>query len=196
MDDLWGSHGPHITSWLYGGVATSTRRQYSSKVKEWENFALKYRLMDHELFTRTTYSASQRALILFVYEMKNLANRSSAFIKRTLQALRLDLITKLYDVATFSDPTILLARKATKEPARFLHKQRQSRQRLPVTFDILSWLEEYLLTTGDFDDYMTYCGILISFNFMLRCSEYCHTPKLHTLSSARTFPSSPLLDLL
>lgn len=177
VDALWELQSAHIASWLSGGVAKSTRRQYASKIKEWRAFALKYHLRDHDLFTRATYSSSQRALTLFVYEMKNLANRTSDYIKRTLQALRLDLITNSYDVAAFSDPTVLLARKAAKEPARILHKRRQSQHRLPVTFDIISWLGGHLSTTGSFDDFMTYCGILLSFNFMLRCSEYCHTPE-------------------
>jgi len=132
--------------------------------------------MDQDLFTRETYTISLRALSLFVYEMKTLEKRSSGCIKRTLQALRLELVKQLYDITVFSDPTILLARKAAKEPARVLHKARRARQRLPVTFDILFWLRDHLQSTKDIDDLMTYCGILLSYNFMLRCSEYCHTP--------------------
>ena len=177
MAALWDIHGPDITSWLTKGVAPLTNRGYSSKVKEWSTFAFTYRLVDHELFTKATYSASLRAVTFFVYEMKNVYHRSSDFIKRTLQALRNDLIKKLYDISVFSDPTILLARRASTESARVRHKARLSRQRLAVTFDILFRIQSNLLSTGKLDDEMTFIGILLSFNFMLRCSEYCHNPE-------------------
>jgi hypothetical protein len=176
IDDLWAQKGTLFSAWLSGGTAPSTNRQYNSQVKEWYAFSLKYGLSDRDLFTRESYTTSLRALSLFVYEMKIIEKRSSGCIKRTLQALRHELVKNSYDISVFSDPTLLLARKATREPARVLHKARRARQRLPVTFDILFWLRDYLQSTNDIDDLMTYCGTLLSYNFMLRCSEYCHTP--------------------
>lgn len=173
---LWVKHGPDVTSWLTKGVAPLTHKGYSSKVKEWTAFAIKYNLLDDDLFTRATYSLSRQALTLFIYELKTTQARSSDFIKRALQALRNDLIKKLFDVTVFADPSILLARRSSTESARDRHKARLSRQRLPVTFDIISWLSHHLSSTGVLDDEMTLSGILLSFNFMLRCSEYCHNP--------------------
>ena len=134
-----------------------------------------YSLCERELFTRDTYEDSLRALTCFVYDMKTRLLRSSSHIKRTLQALRHDLIKKLYTVSVFSDPSLILARRACKETARHLHKVRQSHRRLAVTFDIIDWLETFLLSTTRIEDEMTYVGILLAFNFMLRCSEYCHS---------------------
>ena len=176
MGTLWEKHGPDVTSWLTRGVAPLTHKGYASKVKEWVSFAVKYNLIDSDLFSRDTYSLSRRALTLFIYELKTVQMRSSDFIKRSLQALRNDLIKKLFDVSVFSDPSILLARRSSLESARARHKARLSRQRLPVTFDIIAWLINHLSSTGEVDDEMTLSGILLSFNFMLRCSEYCHNP--------------------
>ena len=63
------------------------------------------------------------------------------------------------------------------EPARVLHQKKRSRQRMPVTFDILDHLKRALRAEQSIDSDMTYLGILLSFNFMLRVSEYCLDPK-------------------
>ena len=177
MASLWREQGQLVSSWLTRGVAPLTHRGYTSKVKEWTSFAQNHHLLDHELFSPSSYSLSRQAITLFVYELKNVQGRSSDFIKRTLQALRNDLIKKLFDVSVFADPSVLLARKASLESARSRHKARMSRQRLPITFDILDWLTDHLLASQNIDDEMTLNGILLSFNFMLRCSEYCHNPE-------------------
>lgn len=175
VTSLWSSLGPQVSEWLSGGVAKTTSRQYTSKVADWNSFASTYSLCERELFTRDTYEVSLRALTCFVYDLKTRLLRSSSHIKRTLQALRHDLLKKLYTVTVFSDPSLSLARRACKESARQLHKVRQSHRRLAVTFDVIDWLETSLLSTNCIDDEMTYVGTLLAFNFMLRCSEYCHS---------------------
>lgn len=175
VTSLWTTLGPQVSQWLSGGVAKTTSRQYISKVADWNSFAAAYSLCERELFSRDTYDVSLRALTCFVYDMKTRLHRSSSHIKRTLQALRHDLIKKLFTVSVFSDPSLSLARRACKETARHLHKVRQSHRRLAVTFDVIDWLETHLLSSTHIEDEMTYVGILLAFNFMLRCSEYCHS---------------------
>jgi hypothetical protein len=56
---------------------------------------------------------------------------------------------------------------------RVNHARRTRKRRLPVTFDMLFYLEDLLLQSRHVDDWMTYLGILMAFHFMLRVSEYC-----------------------
>ena len=175
IDSLWEEHGPSVSEWLTQGVARGTRRQYVSNVREWRDFASTHLLSDHELFTRETYLTSKKALAYFIYVCKTRDHLSSHRIKRILQSLRHDLLLHCLDISVFSDATILLARRAIKESSRTLHQSKRNHHRLPVTFDILFWLQSELLSTEDVDDEMTYVGVVLAFNFMLRCSEYCHT---------------------
>lgn len=196
-------------------MAKSTARQYVSKVADWNSFVSLHDLSETELFTRDTYDLSLRTVTLFIYDLKITHQRSSSHIKRCLQALRHDLIKKLYDITVFSDPALSLARRAAKENARHLHKVRQAHRRLAVTFDVLEWLESALLATTCIDDEMIYIGIILAFNFMLRCSEYCHTedaphaflcedvtfipasgPTLSPLDLCRTSTPPPINDII
>jgi hypothetical protein len=166
-----------VTSWLQKGLAPITSGRYKSSLRDWVTFATDNDLLDAELFTISTYDLSRRALVYFIYYLHLQCHKSSSQIKGVLQGLRHDVIRNLLDASVFRDEAVLLARKATLEPARILHQKKRSRQRMAVTIDILDYLKLTLQAECSIDSDMTYLGILLSFNFMLRVSEYCLDPK-------------------
>lgn len=174
---MWDISGPAISSWLQQGVAPLTSSRYLSSLKEWVAFASTNALLDTELFTISTYDLSRRAVVYFVYYLHLQCHKTSSQIRNVLQGLRHDVIRNLLDASVFGDEAVLLARKATREPARILHQKKRSRQRMAVTMDILDYLKLTLHAEHSIDSDMTYLGILLSFNFMLRVSEYCFNPK-------------------
>ena len=98
---------------------------------------------------------------------------SESKVQTTIQALQCTLKTDGYSLNVFKDDSIKLARAAVRGDPRAKHAQRTRKRRLPVTFDMLFYLEDLLLQSRHIDDWMTYLGVLMAFHFMLRVSEYC-----------------------
>jgi len=94
-------------------------------------------------------------------------------VQTIIQALQYALKTDGYSLNVFRDDSIKLARAAVRNDPRATHARRTRKRRLPVTFDMLFYLEDLLLQSHHTDDWMTYLGILMAFHFMLRFSEYC-----------------------
>ena len=72
-------------------------------------------------------------------------------IATILQALQHHLRTQSYSTTMFQDAITRLARKATKEDPRLKHIRLTLKRRLPVTFDVLRYLEETLLSLSSDD---------------------------------------------
>lgn len=150
-----------------------TQRKYAGKEQPWYDFLLANDLLGYVTVYGCESAEFRRILIWFLYHLAVELKYTESQVNTTLQALQHSLRLDGLSLSAFHDSAVTFARKATREDARTKNIKRSLRRRLPVTFDMLDYLEELLLSRGTLDDHMILCGLLLGFHFMLRASEYC-----------------------
>lgn len=144
-----------------------------SNLTPWFTFLDQHELHDYIDLSPSGADVFRRILIWFLHFCATDLKLTESKIQTTIQALQYALKTDGYSLGVFKDESIKLARAAVRGDPRVRHAARTRRRRLPVTFDMLFYLEGLLLESRHIDDWMTFLGILMAFHFMLRVSEYC-----------------------
>lgn len=173
FDDVWISQCDSIREWLSTARRPLTVQRYAKNLGPWFQFLDRHDLHQYIDLSPTGSDDFRRILIWFLHFCAVDLKLSESKVQTTIQALQYALKTDGYSLNVFKDDSIKLARAAVRGDPRVKHAQRTRKRRLPVTFDMLSYLEDLLLQSPHLDDWMTYLGILMAFHFMLRVSEYC-----------------------
>ena len=173
FDDIWASQCVAIKEWLDTGRRPLTVKRYGTNLGPWFTFLDKHELHDYVDLSPTGADDFRRIVIWFLYYCAMELKLSESKIQTTIQALQYALKSDGHSLGVFKDASVKLARDAVREDPRIKNAKRTRRKRLPVTFDMLFYLEDLLLGSSHIDDWMTFLGILMAFHFMLRISEYC-----------------------
>jgi len=173
FDDVWISQCDSIREWLSTARRPLTVQRYAKNLGPWFQFLDRHDLHQYIDLSPTGSDDFRRILIWFLHFCAVDLKLSESKVQTTIQALQYALKTDGYSLNVFKDDSIKLARAAVRGDPRVKHAQRTRKRRLPVTFDMLAYLEDLLLQSPHLDDWMTYLGILMAFHFMLRVSEYC-----------------------
>ena len=173
FDDVWASQCDSIRDWLNTARRPLTVRRYSKNLGPWFQFLDQNDLRQYVDLSPSGSDDFRRMIIWFLHFCAVDLKLSESKIQTTIQALQYALKTDGYSLSVFKDESIKLARAAVRNDPRVTHARRTRKRRLPVTFDMLFYLEDLLLQSSHVDDWMTFLGILMAFHFMLRVSEYC-----------------------
>jgi len=156
-----------------GGIRPATSTRYAKALRMWTDFLAINMLTDTIDFDSSPIRDLRRVLMWFLYYLAVDLKRSETQIATALQALQHSLRLDGYSTSVFQDPSVSFARRATKEDPRLRNARLSLKRRLPVTFDMIAYLETLLYHSRNIDDRMTFIGVLLAFHFMLRVSEYC-----------------------
>ena len=170
---MWATQCDSIRAWLHTGRRSQTVQRYTKNLGPWFQFLDQYDLHEYIDLSPTGADDFRRILIWFLHYCAVELKLTESKIQTSIQALQYVLKTEGHSLSVFKDDSIKLARAAVRKDPRLRHAQRTRRRRLPVTFDMLFYLEGLLLESTHTDDWMTFVGILMAFHFMLRVSEYC-----------------------
>jgi len=185
FEDVWVSQCEAIRDWLSSARRPLTVQRYGKNLSPWFQFLDQHDLHQYIDLSPAGSDDFRRILIWFLHFCAVDLKLSESKVQTTIQALQYALKTDGYSLNVFRDDSVKLARAAVKNDPRVTHARRTRKRRLPVTFDMLFYLEDLLLQSHHTDDWMTYLGILMAFHFMLRVSEYCldgsSQPTCHSL---------------
>ena len=156
-----------------GGIRPATSKRYTQALCMWSDFLAIHGLAGIIDFDSSPPRDLRRVLMWFLYYLAVDCKRSETQIATALQALQHSLRLDGYSTSVFQDSSVSFARRATKEDPRLRNARLSLKRRLPVTFDMLAYLETLLYRSRNLDDRMTFIGVLLAFHFMLRVSEYC-----------------------
>ena len=156
-----------------GGIRPATSKRYSNALHMWTDFLTVNGLTDVIDFDSSPVRDLRRVIMWFLYYLAVERTRTETQIATALQALQHSLRLDGYSTSAFQDPSVSFARRATREDPRLKHARLSLKRRLPVTFDMIVYLETLLYRSRNIDDRMTFIGVLLAFHFMLRVSEYC-----------------------
>lgn len=170
---MWATQCDSIRSWLHTGRRPQTVQRYTKNLGPWFQFLDQFDLHEYINLSPTGADDFRRILIWFLHYCAVELKLTESKIQTSIQALQYVLKTEGHSLNVFKDDSIKLARAAVRRDPRLRHAERTRRRRLPVTFDMLFYLEGLLLDSAHADDWMTFVGILMAFHFMLRVSEYC-----------------------
>ena len=173
FDDVWALQCDSLRDWLNTARRPLTVQRYAKNLGPWYQFLTQYDLHQYIDLSPSGADDFRRILIWFLHFCAVDLKLSESKVQTTIQALQYALKSDGYSLNVFKDDSIKLARAAVRRDPRVKHAQRTRRRRLPVTFDMLVYLEDLLLPSSHIDDWMTFLGILMAFHFMLRVSEYC-----------------------
>jgi hypothetical protein len=172
FESRWRQQGDEIRAWLHTGRHNVTVRKHSKNFHYWVTF-----LSDKDLHGFVDLSPRgidnlRRIIIWFLYYCAVELKLTESQIKSAIQAVQYAFKVDGRSLDVFKDEAVTLARDAIREDPRLANIRRSKKRRLPVTFDMLLYLESVLLDSPHLDDWMTFVGVLTAFHFMLRVSEY------------------------
>jgi hypothetical protein len=168
---------------LNEGMTSSTLKQYERSIKPWKAFVALERLTCGLTLEGLSNDYVRIYLILYVGYLHKQLNYSESAINIALSGLQH--LFRIYgkDTSSFRDPVMSIARKSCRVTDRQKNITRENKKRLPVTMDMLKWLQEHYWKS-DIDESMVCVASMLAFHFMLRASEYVPHPKNpHSLMS-------------
>ena len=180
-----------MTNLLSKGVTQGTLNRYASNWKFWMTF------LDSrpDLGTDKNYFLDgistddrRRLLVLFIFYLHDSIEKSHTSIDGIMSAVAFSFKHNTRCTESFKDPAVRLAKAGCQSLDKDVVIAVKAR-RLPVTFDMIQYLESILWHGQDIDKRMTFVGILLAFHFMLRCSEYV----FECQKASRPDPSHALL---
>jgi len=168
----------HIEALLGGGVKKDTISKYQRGWDSWMTFLGTKGIEVHPgpYLVSVAMDTVRQLLVLFVwylfYEMK----KSSSVVDQAFSAVSYFFKASCYDNTIFTDDaTIKLAKRSVRLEEKRDPNRKDKKIRLPVTFDMIKYLESILWSGNlDVDKRMAYVGIVLAFHFMLRVSEYVY----------------------
>ena len=152
---------------LRGSVSGETLRKYERLWEKWTIFQDEMTSHGHVDVETLTVSYIRR---------ESQEKKSASYIKDALAAIRHGRVSRNLSVDYLNSACIDMARRASGNAVEGRQRslEREKRERLPATKEMLQWLRSKLWDKG-IDDRMTYLGVILAFHFMLRISEYAHT---------------------
>ena len=172
FESQWALQSGSIRTWLNTGRHPNTVRRHDTNLRYWHAFLAAQSLHGFVDPSVAGMDDLRRIIIWFLYYCAVELKLTESQIKAAIQAVQHAFKTDGYSLDIFKDAAISLARDAVRTDPRHAHMRRTRRKRLPVTFDMLLYLESILLQSPNIDDWMTFVGALTAFHFMLRVSEY------------------------
>ena len=175
-----------MTALLSEGVKHETIRRYANGWKLWMTFLESRKDLGIEknpYLERISSDDRRRIIVLFIFHLHEHEQKHCGGIDGIMSAVAFFFKSHSYCTEVFKDPTVRLAKAGCASRERNVEKEVKAR-RLPVTYDMVQYLELTLwhgqevpgYTThgglADIDHKMAYVGIILAFHFMLRCSEY------------------------
>jgi hypothetical protein len=175
-------HQSKLATFLSRGVKSKTSKGHTRNYSAWTQFLDRSNKSEFMLLDGLSDFQRRELVVTFIHDLKAEQNKSSGEISRALQSLQWFLAINNRDVLWFRhDKSIALARRACAPSARELNIAREKRKRLPVSVDMVLWIEEKF-SSESVDSFMTVIGILIAFHFILRVSEYvAHAENEHAI---------------
>ena len=154
-------------------MSKNTNKRYRINEGMWHDY-LRHEALSGDEFLDNLDAGEKRVVVSgFVIYLDKRRKVSSSEIGRIMSALRQKFVTHARDVTVFNDPTVLLARKASKSSdGRKSQIERELRRTMPVTVDMIRLERAKDWVNEDIDRKMCYVGVVLGFNFMLRASEY------------------------
>ena len=154
-------------------MSKNTNKRYKINEGVWRQYLQRERMGDDEFIDNLDAREKRVFVSRFVMYLDKDRKIGSSEIGRIMSALRQKFVTNARDVTVFSDPTVLLARKASKSSdGRKNQIERELRRTMPVTVDMVRLERAKDWVNADVDRKMCYVGVVLGFNFMLRASEY------------------------
>ena len=167
-----------IKNLLDGGVKKDTISKYQRGWDCWMTF-LQTKGIDVQpgpYLVSVAMDTVRQLLVLFVWYMFYQLKKSSSVVDQAFSAVSYFFKVSCHDNTIFTDDaTIKLAKRSVRLEEKRDPNRRDKKVRLPVTFDMIKYLES-VLWSGilDVDKRMAYVGIVLAFHFMLRVSEYVY----------------------
>lgn len=158
----------------------------------WNDFLTSHGFTSHTLqfWSHLSISAQLHLLISFIKWLHEVYHYATSTIRQTISGVRDYIRGHLQDLAAFSHDSIALALKATEPSGRLHSTQRDRRQRLPVTIEMIHWYKGKAWRTDpvcsriDFDNRMVFLGVVMGLTFLRRVSEYAYDHRSdHTIHS-------------
>jgi integrase len=171
-----------VTEFLSKGVKPKTSKGHERNFTAWSEFLARRGAGAYLLLDNLNALQRRKLVVDFIFDMKVTQRKPQGHVKRALQSLQWFLTVNGREVLWLrEDASIKLARKACKPSGRELHIAREKRRRLPVSYDMVLWIQEHFGNNG-VDGFMIALGILIAFHFILRISEYvAHADNEHAI---------------
>ena len=164
-----------MSQFLERGVEKNTRDRYKQHASLWDTYMRDVGSGRDHLLMDVSERERKVLVVNFIKFMVQKKNIGRDEIGRIMSALRFRFVKECAPVAVFSDPSVLLAKKASKrqEKRRCLHLRREQKRRMPVTMDMVEKeRERHWVHSLDLDNNMIYIGIVLACNFMWRISQY------------------------
>jgi len=158
-----------IESTLHKSLVKGTLRKYLPAHGQWMEF-LRFRNYTHNKYLDNISLMDKRKI--FTLFMNWLHTEKEVNPSNVMTGLRHSFLTACADTDIFKDPTIISARNSFGLSGRERSKNKEKKYRYPISYDMIIWLRYDCYKQNDIDKIMTYLGIAMAFNFLLRASEY------------------------
>ena len=133
---------------------------------QWKEYA---NSQHHDLYLRSSTDL-ERVKVLAIFFCHLLDHgRMLYHVNEIFKAMKFFFLQELNDVEFFSHDLIVRLKDSAKPVGRLAFTDHQSRRKEPVTFDLVKWIRDNCRMT--IEGRLTYVGIAMAFNFMLRASE-------------------------
>ena len=174
-----------ITTFLEKGLSKNTLTNYTKGVQIWIQYLTSCGFVtdpSHPLLRWSCLSLSKQVQLIISYIMclHEEQRWTSKRISTNISGVRDFVRRNLLDLNAFNHESISLALKATQPDSRTTSLLRETKKRLPVTAEMVSWYKNKCWRFGaiassiDIDQRMTFLGVAIGLTFLRRVSEYTY----------------------
>jgi len=162
-----------MTEYLRKGWAKNTDKRYRAGERKWKEFMEENGEGTNIFMQGWGLKKKRKMLVRFVRHLDERKHEKATEVAVTMAGVRHCFVINSHSVKAFADETVLAARRvAWTAGAREIQIQRERSTPLPVTVDMVNKGRELEWGSGEIDRMMSYVGIVLAFNFMLRASEY------------------------